>query len=205
MNSTAFAKNKNETFRQKVLRITYPLIRKMGKKGKNGTVLINEKKAVPAASFYDLKVNLNSGKIYAFSEFKGKKVLLVNTASNCGYTGQYAELQTLHERFGDALRIVGFPANDFAQQEKSDDNEISQFCQVNYGVTFPLALKGIVIKDSGQQQVFKWLSDENLNGWNEHAPDWNFSKYIIDEKGILTHYFGPSISPLDADFLKALK
>lgn len=205
MNTIISVKENNETFRQQFLRLVYPLIRKIGKKGKNGTVLMNDKKAAPASSFYELNVSLNSGKALAFSEFKGKKVLLVNTASNCGYTGQYAELQTLHERFGDALRIVGFPANDFAQQEKSDDQEISQFCQVNYGVTFPVALKGIVIKNTGQQQVFKWLSDKNLNGWNDHAPDWNFSKYIIDEKGMLTHYFGPSISPLDADLLKALE
>lgn len=202
---TTAAKEKKETFRQKLLRKAYPLIRKMGKTGKNGTVLINAQKTAPAASFYELNVSLNNGKSLAFSEFKGKKVVLVNTASDCGYTGQYAELQTLYERFGDKLRTIAFPANDFAQQEKSDDKEISQFCQVNYGVTFPLALKGIVIKNPGQQQVFKWLSDKNLNGWNDHAPDWNFSKYIIDEKGILTHYFGPSISPLDANFLKALE
>lgn len=202
---TAAAKEKKETLRQKVLRMAYPLIRKMGKKGKNGTVLINAQKTAPAASFYELNASLNNGKTLAFSEFKGKKAVLVNTASDCGYTGQYAELQTLYERFGDKLRIIAFPANDFAQQEKSDDNEISQFCQVNYGVTFPVAVKGVVIKNPAQQQVFKWLSDKSLNGWNDHAPDWNFSKYIIDEKGILTHYFGPSISPLDADFLKALE
>lgn len=205
MDSTAPAKEKKETFRQKVLRLAYPLIRKMGKKGQNGTVLINDKKRTPASSFFELNAGLNNGKTLPFSEFKGKKVLLVNTASDCGYTGQYAELQTLHERLGDKLRIVAFPANDFAHQEKSNDNEISQFCQVNYGVTFPVALKGVVIKNHRQQQVFRWLSDKTLNGWNDHAPDWNFSKYIIDEKGILTHYFGPSISPLDADFLKALE
>jgi len=195
---------KNESFKQMVLRKMYPLIRKTGKKGKNGTVLINEKNAVPPASFYDLHVLQNSGKKLDFSEFKGTKVVLVNTASNCGYTGQYAELQTLHERFGDKLRIIAFPANDFAGQEKSNDNEIAQFCQVNYEVTFPVVLKGVVVKNTKQQQVFKWLTDKNLNGWNDHEPDWNFSKYIISEKGILTHYFGPSISPLDEDFLKSL-
>ena len=191
----------NETFKQKVLRKMYPLIRKMGKNGKNGTVLINEKKIVPISSFYDLNVVLNSGETLNFSEFKGKKVLLVNTASNCGYTGQYSELQSLHERFGDTLKIIAFPANDFAEQEKGNDNEIAQFCQLNYGVTFPVALKGVVVKKSEQQEVFRWLSDKTLNGWNEHDPDWNFGKYIIDEKGILTHYFGPSISPLEEDFL----
>ncbi|HOW26313.1 MAG TPA: glutathione peroxidase [Bacteroidales bacterium] len=196
---------KNETFKQTVLRKFYPIIRKMGKKGKNGTVLMNLQKTLPASSFYDLKVVLNNGNSHDFTEFKGKKVILVNTASNCGYTGQYSELQTLHERYGDTIKIIAFPANDFAGQEKSNDSEIAQFCKVNYGVTFPVAKKGIVIKESEQQQVFKWLSDKTLNGWNEHAPDWNFGKYIINENGILTHYFGPSVSPLDENFLNALK
>lgn len=196
---------KNETFKQKVLRQLYPIIRKTGKKGKNGTVLMNLQKTLPASSFYDLKVVLNNGKSHDFTEFKGKKVILVNTASNCGYTGQYSELQTLHEHYGDTVKIIAFPSNDFAGQEKSNDSEIAQFCKVNYGVTFPVAKKGIVIKESEQQQVFKWLSDKTLNGWNEHAPDWNFGKYIINENGILTHYFGPSVSPLDEDFLNALK
>lgn len=196
---------KNETFKQKVLRGIYPLIRKMGKKGKNGTVLMNEKNTVPPSSFYDLHAVLNSGKTLDFSAFNGKKVLLVNTASNCGYTGQYSELQSLHERFKDTLQIIAFPANDFAGQEKSNDDEIARFCQLNYGVTFPVASKGVVLKKEGQQQVFRWLSDKSLNGWNDHEPDWNFSKYIIDEKGVLTHYFGPSISPLDEDFLKSLE
>jgi len=196
---------KGESFKQKVLRKMYPIIRSLGKKGKNGTVLINEKKVVPSAPFYDLSVVINSGITLSFSDLRGKKAVLVNTASNCGYTGQYAELQSLHEQFGDRFRIIAFPANDFAGQEKSNDNEIASFCQLNYGVTFPLALKGGVLKKAGQQEVFKWLTDKDLNGWNEHAPDWNFGKYIIDEEGILTHYFGPSISPLDKDFLEALK
>ena len=196
---------KNETFKQKVLRIMYPLIRKMGKKGKNGTILANDQKASPLTSFYDLKVFLNTGKTLSFNELKGRKVILVNSASNCGYTGQYSELQTLHERYGDSLQIIAFPANDFAGQEKSNDGEIAQFCQVNYGVTFPVAKKGVVVKDAEQQPVFRWLTDKTLNGWNEHAPDWNFGKYIINEQGVLTHYFGPSVSPLDAEFIGAMK
>jgi glutathione peroxidase len=196
---------KSETFRQKVLRKFYPFIRKMGKKGKNGTVLSNEQKTKPLSPFYDLRVTLNTGITLNFNELKGKKVILVNTASNCGYTGQYSELQTLHERYGDTLHIIAFPANDFAEQEKSNDSQIAQFCQVNYGVTFPVAKKGVVIKQKEQQEVFKWLSDKSRNGWNEHVPDWNFGKFILNEDGILTHYFGPSISPLEEEFLDALK
>lgn len=183
----------------------YPIIRKLGKKGKNGTVLTNSSKATPPSSFFNLSAELNNGKTLNFKEFTGKTVVLVNTASNCGYTGQYAELQSLHERLGDSVQLIAFPANDFAEQEKSNDQEIAQFCQLNYGVTFPIATKGVVLKKPEQQAVYQWLTDKNRNGWNEHAPDWNFGKYIINKEGKLTHYFGPSVSPLDNEFLIALK
>ena len=205
MNTNITATVKNETFKQKILRNLYPLIRKMGKKGKNGTVLINTDAALPAVSFYGLSAEQNNNQSIDFTAFKGKKVLLVNTASDCGYTGQYAELQSLHQKYNKSLIIIAFPANDFAEQEKKGDNEIAEFCQLNFGVTFPVMKKAVVLKKSEQNEVFKWLTNKNLNGWNEHEPDWNFSKYLINEKGILTHYFGPSISPLEEDFLKAIK
>ncbi|MBD3631313.1 glutathione peroxidase [Cyclobacterium sp.] len=194
-----------ETFKQKLLRFFYPFIRKIGKFSKNGAVLFNEQSIEAPTSIFDLHASLSNGKEIDFSTFTGKKILLVNTASNCGYTGQYAELQSLHEKLGNKLTIIAFPSNDFAEQEKGNDEDISQFCQVNYGVTFPIAKKGVVVKKPEQHPVFKWLSDSNSNGWNDHAPDWNFSKYLIDENGKLTHYFGPSISPLDDVFLKVVK
>jgi glutathione peroxidase len=193
-----------ETIKQRMLRSLYPLIRKAGKSGKKGTVLSNLDEIAPGQSFYGLKAVLNDGKEIDFASLSGKKVLLVNTASGCGYTGQYAELLALHEKFGDKLAIVAFPANDFAGQEKKDDREIAQFCQLNYGVTFPLARKGVVVKSPEQQTVFKWLTDRKANGWNDHAPDWNFGKYLVDEQGRLTHYFGPSVSPLDQECLVAI-
>ncbi len=193
------------TFRQKVIRFIYPLILKASKKGKNSKVISNENKTAPIVSFYEQKAILNNGKQIDFSAYSGKKVLIVNTASNCGFTPQYAELQKLHEKLGDKLAIIAFPANDFKDQEQYNDQEISQFCQVNYGVTFPIAKKGVVIKNKEQQLVFQWLTDSKANGWNNHQPDWNFSKYLIDENGNLTNYFGPSISPLDEDFLKAVE
>ncbi|MCX2837819.1 glutathione peroxidase [Salinimicrobium sp. MT39] len=196
---------KSQSLKQKVLRFMYPLIRKLGKKGENGTVLTNEQKSQPLTSLHNLKVDLNTGKTLELQEFKGKKLILVNTASNCGYTGQYSELQSLQERYGNSLQVIAFPANDFAEQEKSDDNEIAEFCQMNYGVTFPVAKKSVVVKNEEQQELFKWLTSKDLNGWNQHAPDWNFSKYIVDENGLLTHYFGPSISPLEEQFLRALE
>lgn len=193
------------TFRQKLLRLFYPLVLKNGKKGEKGTVKENLKNSAPQESFYKLGVTLNNGKTLNFSDLAGKKVLVVNTASNCGYTGQYAELQMLHEKMGDKLNIIGFPANDFGAQEQGDDHEIAQFCQVNYGVTFPIAKKAVVIKDESQQPVYKWLTNAAKNGWNDHAPDWNFSKYVIDENGNLIHYFGSAVSPWDDEFLKVLE
>lgn len=192
------------TLKQHILRLLYPLIRKIGQSGKNGTILINENNINPQSSFYEQKAVLPNGKEISFSDFKGKKVLIVNTASNCGYTGQYAELQTLHEKMGADLVIIAFPSNDFAEQEKASDKEIERFCQINYGVSFPIAKKDVVVKNDAQQPVFRWLSDITDNGWNDHAPDWNFGKYLINGNGSLTAYFGPSVSPLDNIFLNTI-
>lgn len=136
---------------------------------------------------------------------QGKKILLVNTASNCGYTGQYSELQQLSEQYADKLAVIGFPANDFKEQEKDGDDAIAQFCQVNFGVQFPLARKSSVVKGLQQNAVFAWLSNKQQNGWNDQAPSWNFSKYLIDESGTLTHYFGPAVSPLSKEVTNALE
>ncbi|GAB2531984.1 glutathione peroxidase [Rufibacter soli] len=178
---------------------------RLSKATAKGRVLKNDKKVRPAQPFYQLSTVLNNGTPLDFSQLKGKKVLLVNTASNCGYTGQYQELQQLHEEKKDSLVIIGFPANDFKEQEKDNDADISQFCQVNYGVTFPLAKKSVVVKGQNQNHVYNWLSDARQNGWNEHEPDWNFSKYLLDENGVLTHYFGPAVSPLSPEVQQALQ
>ena len=149
----------------------------------------------PPVSFYSLRATRNNGSNLDFSTLKGKKVLLVNTASNCGYTAQYAALQELAEKYKDTLVVLGFPANDFAEQEKGTDEDIAQFCQVNFGVSFPLLKKASVIKGSTQQPVYQWLTDPAQNGWNEQQPEWNFSKYLVSETGELLHYFGASIAP----------
>ncbi len=140
-----------------------------------------------------------------FSTLKGKKILLVNTASNCGYTNQYNDLQKLHQRYSDKLVVLGFPANDFKEQEKGNDEEIAQFCQVNFGVSFPLAKKSRVVKSVEQNPVFNWLTDKSKNGWTNKQPSWNFAKYLVNENGILTHYFDPSISPLDKQVISAIE
>lgn len=192
------------SFKQKIARYLYPLILKLGRNGKNGTVLSNEGRIPPNKSFPFEQIKLNNGNKLDFLPSSGKMILIVNTASNCGYTGQYAELQTLHERFSQKLVVLGFPSNDFKEQEKADDQEIAKFCQINYGVTFPIVQKTKVIKNNGQHPVFEWLTKSELNGWNDHAPDWNFSKYLVDDKGNLTYYFGPSISPLDDVLIDAI-
>lgn len=193
------------TVRQKILKTVYPLMMWATRKAdKNVKVLTNLKES-PKVAFYSLKDSLNSGKELDFSSLKGKKVLLVNTASDCGYTNQYADLQALQEKFRDQLVVLGFPANDFKEQEKADDEKIASFCKVNFGVSFPLIKKSVVIKSDAQNPVFKWLSDPSLNGWNSQAPSWNFSKYLVNEEGQLTDYFDPSINPMGEEIQAALQ
>lgn len=197
--------SKNMTLRQKVLKAIYPAWMWYAKlRGKNVTELKNNQKQ-PPISFYSLKGVLNNGSLFDFETLKGKKVMLVNTASNCGYTDQYEALQKLYGEHKDKLVIIGFPANDFKQQEKGTDEEIAQFCKANFGVSFPLMKKSVVIKTADQNEVFKWLSDSTKNGWNNKPPSWNFCKYLVNENGMLTNYFGASISPLSKDVLSALK
>jgi len=197
--------SKNMTIRQKVLKAVYPVFMWYTKlRGKNVTQLTNEKKP-PPVSFYSLRTIANNGTEVDFSQYKGKKVLLVNTASDCGYTDQYDALQKLYEEYKGNLIILGFPANDFKEQEKGTDEEIAQFCKLNYGVSFPLMKKSSVIKGADQNAVFKWLTDPTLNGWNTKPPSWNFGKYLVNEEGILTNYFGSSISPASSDVINAIK
>jgi glutathione peroxidase len=195
--------SKNMTYRQKILKAVYPALMWWTKiSGKNTKEFSGNK--VPPVSFYSLKGRLNNGDTLNFSALKGKKVMLVNTASDCGYTNQYTDLQKLSDEYKDKLIVIGFPANDFKEQEKGTDSEIAEFCKINYGVTFPLMEKSSVIKSAEQNPVFQWLTDAAKNGWNTKPPSWNFSKYIVNEQGILTNYFGSSISPLDKDVLKAI-
>ena len=183
------------TLRQRILRIFYPLLLLFGKLRQK---MIRGKIAEPSLSFHSLSVQLNNGQLLSFEQLKGKKVLLVNTASDCGYTHQYAQLQELYNQSRGSLEIIGFPANDFKEQEKGSDEDIAKFCQVNYGISFPLAKKSSVVPGPDQHPVFDWLTHSNKNGWNDKAPEWNFSKYLIDENGRLLYYFPPAVAPTDA-------
>lgn len=200
-----FIKRKDMTWRQSLLKTFYPIIMLPGKlfggasKGK-----MNTKHMQAPTDFYQLQFNLNNGETVSMEGFRGKKIMLVNTASDCGYTGQYAELEELYKKYKDSLVIIGFPANDFKQQEQRDDAAIAEFCKVNYGVTFLLAKKSSVIKSEDQNPVFKWLTDPAQNGWNTQEPTWNFCKYMINERGVLEAFFPQGISPLDNSITQLL-
>ena len=196
--------SKNMTYRQKVLKAIYPLWMWWAKiTGKNNTTLANDQKQ-PPVSFYSLNSTLNNGDAFNFQNLKGKKVLIVNTASDCGYTDQYEDLQKLFNENVSRLVVLGFSANDFKEQEKRSDEEIASFCKLNYGVTFPLMKKTVVLKTSEQNEVFKWLTDASKNGWNNKPPQWNFTKYLVNEHGVLTNYWGPTISPSSDEVLEAI-
>lgn len=199
-------KRKDMTWRQSLLKTFYPIIMLPGKLfGGSSKGLLNKKQMQPTSSFYQLQVTLNNGTTLSLETLKGKKILVVNTASDCGYTGQYAELETLYKQYKDkGLVIIGFPANDFKQQEQRDDAAIAEFCKVNYGVSFLLAKKSSVIKGVEQNPVFQWLSNASLNGWNEQEPTWNFCKYVVDENGVLEAFFPQGVSPMDQSLVKLL-
>lgn len=156
----------------------------------------NHKKIQPAESFFSLQAIANNGEIINFEKFKGKKVLVVNLASQCGFTPQYNELEELHRNYKDQIAVLGFPSNDFGGQEPGTDEEIDNFCKVNFGVTFPLFHKGHV-RGEHKQPVYQWLCNPDKNGWNEEEPSWNFFKFLVDEKGNLEKIFSPSVSPLE--------
>ncbi len=122
----------------------------------------------------------------------------------CGYTAQYAELEKLSDHFKKELIVIGFPANDFKEQEKGNDQQVAAFCQDNFSISFLIAKKSKVIKTTGQNEVFNWLTHKKRNGWNDKMPSWNFSKYLVNEDGILTHYFDASVSPVGHMVVKAI-
>lgn len=195
----------NMTLKQKILKAIYPVFSRISKLNKNRNIAMNNTEHIqPSQSLYAIPVTMNNGNTISLEKYKGKKLLLVNTASECGYTPQYAALQELAEKYENKLVIIGFPANDFGEQEKGSDEQIAQFCKVNFGVTFPLAKKSTVIKSGEQNEIFKWLTDKSKNGWNDKAPTWNFSKYLIDEQGVLINYFDPAIDPNSEEITKAI-
>ncbi len=157
-----------------------------------------------SSSIYDFKVEALDGGMIDFAEFKGKKILIVNTASECGYTYQYEGLQELYERYPEKLVIVGFPSNDFGKQEPGSNEEIAAFCRKNFGVTFPMAAK-IRVKGDQIHPIYKWLTTKALNGFQDSQVRWNFNKYLVDEHGHLVGVFNSKTKPLSDELLKAIE
>lgn len=148
-------------------------------------------------SFYDFKVKDIIGNDYDLSALKGKKVMVVNVASKCGFTPQYKQLQELYDKYkDDNFVIIGFPSNDFGNQEPGTNKEIMEFCTSNYGVTFPIMSK-IKVKKDGQDPLYKWLTNKSENGYIDQEVTWNFQKFLINEEGKLEGVYLPKVNPLD--------
>lgn len=150
-----------------------------------------------ATSIYEFKINAIDGKLIDFSQYKGKTLLIVNTASKCGYTPQYAELEKLHEQFGNKVTILGFPANNFGGQEPGTNTEIASFCKQNYGVNFQMFEK-VSVKGDDQHPLYQFLKEKT-----GQEPTWNFCKYLVKPDGTIT-FFNSKVAPLDKQIVDAL-
>lgn len=154
-------------------------------------------------SVYDFEFKTLMGEDIALSDFKGRKMLLVNVASECGYTPQYKELQELYDKYGDKVVVLGFPANDFGGQEPGSNEEIADFCERNYGVTFPVFQK-ISVTGPDAHPLYQYLSSKEHNGVTDEKPTWNFCKYLIDENGKIMQFFPSKVKPLSPEILSTI-
>ncbi len=158
-------------------------------------------KTMTKETIYSYKVNDLSGNEFDFALLKGKKILIVNTASKCGLTPQYKDLEAIYEKYkSNNFVIVGFPANNFASQEPGTNKEISEFCQKNYGVTFPMMEK-VSVKGADMCAVYQFLTQKSKNGLQDSQVEWNFQKYLINEKGELEKVVLPQVLPTDAEIV----
>lgn len=155
-------------------------------------------------SVYDFRFKSLMGEEINLNDFKGRKMLLVNVASECGYTPQYKELQQLYDKYSPTLVIIGFPANDFGGQEPGSNEQIAAFCERNYGVTFPVVQK-ITVSGPNQHPLYQYLSSKAQNKVTDEAPDWNFCKYLIDEEGKVLQFFPSKVSPLSPELIAAIQ
>jgi len=155
-------------------------------------------------SIHSFKVKSIDGGMIDFAKYKGKKILVVNVASQCGYTRQYEGLQKLYDAHKDKLVIVGFPANNFGSQEPGSDGEIAQFCKARFGVTFPMASK-ISVKGDDTAPIYKWLTSKSENGVLDATIGWNFNKFLLDENGKMIAYFPSKVEPDSEEITKWLK
>lgn len=155
-------------------------------------------------NIYDFQIISLEGAKIDLAQYKGKKMLLVNTASKCGFTPQYEGLEKLYEQYKDQLVIIGFPANNFAQQEPGSNEEIAEFCERNYGVSFPMSEK-ISVKGEDIAPLYQWLTQKKWNKVQDSEVKWNFQKYLIDENGKLIGVFESAVKPMDIQILSHLE
>ena len=167
---------------------------KVNDKAPDNKMIVNEN------NFYTLSAKDIDGNSIDFSKFKGKKVLIVNVASKCGYTSQYKDLQELHNKYNDKIAILAFPSNNFGFQEPGSNVQIEEFCETNYGIEFQLFEKSDV-RGKNINSVYRWLSSIDDNGWNDKSPRWNFFKYLIDETGNLKAVYSSNVNPLDDEII----
>lgn len=164
----------------------------------------NNKNMQEPQSFYNIEINSITGDPIDLSDFKGRKILVVNTASECGFTGQYEGLQELHNTYKDKLVIIGVPCNQFGGQEPGSATEIQSFCKQNYGVTFLMTEK-VDVKGDKQHPLYAWLTKKELNGEKSSSVKWNFQKYLIDEEGNFIDYYYSITKPNSSKITKHLK
>lgn len=163
---------------------------------------ISNVKNMPS-SFFQFTINGLDGKPVSLEQFRGKKIIVLNVASKCGYTPQYADWEQYYQSNKDKVVVLGFPSNDFMSQEPGSAEEIAAFCEKNYGVSFPMFDK-VKVKGEGISPVYQWLTDPAQNGWNSQEPSWNFCKYLLNEKGELTHFFASKVKPDSPEFVSAI-
>lgn len=155
-------------------------------------------------NFYDIKINSLQGKAINLSKFKNKHILFVNVASKCGFTPQYKDLEKLHKIYIDKLVVIGVPCNQFGKQEPGNSDEIQEFCEANYGVSFLITEK-VDVKGDNQHPLYTWLTSRELNGKKSSSVKWNFQKYVISPDGALIDYYFSITKPLSSKIIKYLK
>ena len=152
---------------------------------------------VQPSTIYDYQIRaLNSEKTIDFNDFKGKKILIVNVASKCGFTYQYEGLEELYQTYKDRLIVIGFPCNQFLGQEPGNEEKIASFCSTTYGVSFPMTEK-VKVKGSEANEIYEWLTKKELNGKDDYKISWNFNKFLLDEEGQILEHFGSKVKPMD--------
>ena len=170
----------------------------------NQTSMSTQNTTTQSKSFYDFSIaTLDENGAINMADYKGKKILIVNVASKCGYTPQYEGLQKLYIEHGDKVQIIGFPSNQFMGQEPGGKEDIASFCQKNYGVTFPLTTK-IDVKGKDQHAIYEWLTSKVYNGIDDYKVGWNFNKFLLDENGKLISLYDSSVTPMSEELVNAI-